>query len=648
MGRKDGKIILLNASNMESFPVYPYAFIQVPAIARQYGIEVVCKDLLGFAEENWGEILEHLIAHHQPDLIMVTLRNTDTLTATDYEKSGDIAEESIPYFPIERTKTLISKIREISGLKIVVGGFAFSVFPEELMNYLRPDYGIFGGPDDFFKRYSNILSGKLENVSNLIYFKDENLISNSRIYFPPFKGIEYTPKVINEMMDFYESFPDPGFFGAPIEINRGCIYDCVFCSEPLVKGNQVQHREIASIMKDIEMLFDHGIRKFYMITSELNPEGNDFILSLAEAITEFNSKLNIEKKITWFGANYLLNFSVDEFRQLYASGFTGGWFDVTALDDDNAREMRTPYRNRSVIKALKDYSQVKSEIDSSDDISEDLDPGIFWTMFLGNPAVRIETIRDTLKTANEEGISQLYDSCGLNTHIRVFDYEEPSEDTLRVTYSIDEELKRKKYDQLLPSFAYPPALLKGFSVEELTELFKYLGETYLSTKYATTRDWQGFFANHTDSKQISEWFQAIAQHEDNHPNEQLLKKINNTELGQGVMVESSIQEKSQLHESEFLEITKMFLSFSFRNFPEYFESVGLPYSEVDLHQSTPFNIARSIYSKWSTEEELQNWIVTQSLSYSPGWKQSLLQFCAQTILYKFNIEFNIKYAPFFV
>ena len=52
------KMVLLNASNMETYPVYPYAFIQVPAIARRVGIEVVCKDLLGVPQAtvvNWGQ-----------------------------------------------------------------------------------------------------------------------------------------------------------------------------------------------------------------------------------------------------------------------------------------------------------------------------------------------------------------------------------------------------------------------------------------------------------------------------------------------------------------------------------------------------------------------------------------------------------------
>jgi hypothetical protein len=83
-------------------------------------------------------------------------------------------------------------------------------------------------------------------------------------------------------------------------------------------------------------------------------------------------------------------------------------------------------------------------------------------MFLGNPATTIETIRNTLRTANREGLANLFDSCGLNTHIRVFDYEEPTGATLDATYSAGFDLQRTSYQQLLPSFAYPPALLRDF------------------------------------------------------------------------------------------------------------------------------------------------------------------------------------------
>ena len=70
------KTLLLNVSNMETYPVYPYAFIQVLAIARRAGVQVVCKDLLGIAQEEWGNTIQDLITRHDPEMFLITLRNT--------------------------------------------------------------------------------------------------------------------------------------------------------------------------------------------------------------------------------------------------------------------------------------------------------------------------------------------------------------------------------------------------------------------------------------------------------------------------------------------------------------------------------------------------------------------------------------------
>jgi hypothetical protein len=156
------KVLLLNASNMDTFPVYPYAFIQVPAVARRFGIDVICQDMLGLPQKDWPEFIRQLIFYYQPDMILITLRNTDSLTATDYDRPASGDEETITYFPIEQTKNLISTIRSTSSIKIVLGGFGFSILPEELMHYLRPDFGVFGGPEGFFENYAEIQAGNFD------------------------------------------------------------------------------------------------------------------------------------------------------------------------------------------------------------------------------------------------------------------------------------------------------------------------------------------------------------------------------------------------------------------------------------------------------------------------------------------------------
>ncbi len=244
------KALLLNASNMDAFPVYPYAFIQVPAIARRAGVEVICRDLLGVPQDKWEQTLADLVERHNPTVILITLRNTDSLTAQDYERGGAESETKNPYFPIERTKALVTAVRGVSDLKIAVGGFGFSVLPVEIMQYLRPDFGVFGGPNAFFAHFDVLNTGSLGTIANLLYFQQGQLVANPRKFYPPLDEAEYTSRSIEEMMAFYDAFPSPGFLGAPIEIMRGCSHACVFCCEPHVAGRQVRYRDLSAVMED--------------------------------------------------------------------------------------------------------------------------------------------------------------------------------------------------------------------------------------------------------------------------------------------------------------------------------------------------------------------------------------------------------------
>jgi len=159
------KVLLLNASNMDTYPLYPYAFIQVPAVARRAGIEVICKDLLGLPQDNWKPTIQTLIEFHNPAMILITLRNTDSFDSPDYEWNSLNEGERSAYFPIERTRELITAIRAISDLKITLGGFSFSLLPHELMQYLRPDFGVLGGRDDFCRRdFAEQLAAQTQSV----------------------------------------------------------------------------------------------------------------------------------------------------------------------------------------------------------------------------------------------------------------------------------------------------------------------------------------------------------------------------------------------------------------------------------------------------------------------------------------------------
>jgi hypothetical protein len=653
------KVLLLNASNMDTYPVYPYAFIQVPAIARRSGINVVCKDLLGIPQPSWERTLRALIEEQDPAMVLVTLRNTDSMVSGDYEQGKSRDGQSCAYFPIERTKELIAAIRAVSDLGVVLGGYGFSVMPDALMHYLRPDLGVFAGPDAFFAHFEDVQGGNFAAVANLLFFQDGQLVSNPRIFHPPFAGAEYTPGAIEDMMAFYRSFPSPGFAGAPVEVIRGCNHACVFCSEPLVKGAQVQYRDLSDVMADIGMLVDHGITQIDMISSELNPEGNDFVLQLAERVRAFNGRQAEARRIRWSETNYLLGFSSDEYERLYNSGFSGGWFDVTALDDENARAMRTPYRNERLLAHLKchgEFETRRSELRRAQavacaDSAGEQDRAIGWTMFLGNPATTTRTIRNTLRTADREGVAKLFESCHLNANIRVFDYEEPDAALLAVAYSVAPDLARTGYQPLLPSFAYPPALLGDFGSEgEIVDLFKYLAETYLSTKYRETRDWHGFVRGRSTAGTLSRWLAELSGMTGIPAPGHLRQKagLPATPALQDLFAGDPGPGEDGAHEHLAKQVVAFLLSACIEAFPGFFESLGLPSTAEALERTTPYKLAGFVLGRWATEEAFADELAERTRPVQPAWRRDLLRFCARAVLYMFNVRIRRDYRGLFL
>jgi len=653
--------LLLNASNMESFPIYPYAFIQVPAVARCAGVEVFCKDLHGIPESDWPDTVQLLIDQHTPGMILITLRNTDSLDIEDYVQFDFNQQEPSAYFPIERTRALIAAIREVSVLKVAVGGFGFSVMPELLMRHLRPDYGIFGGGQDFFDHFDDLKQGDPKQTANLLYFQDDRLLANPRQFFPPLAEGEYTPRAIEEMMAFYEAFPTPGFDGAPVEIMRGCPHKCLFCAEPHVAGSTVNYRPLEAVMADIGILVDHGIDEIYMISSELNPQGSEFILQLADRIQAFNAGQPQERNISWYGANYLLGFSEEEYDRMYASGFTGGWFDLTALDDDNARAMRTPYRNARLVPDLKIYARARRKqlglppADGSSACSpENSEQGekiVKWNFFIGNPATTVDTIRDTIRIANQEGLPQLFNRCSINTNMRVFDYTQPASDTLAVTFSINPDLERTSYQPLYPSFAYPLGVYEIFISDELIEaMFEYLAETFLSTRYQQTRDWLSFIRENTSLQAVEDWIEALSSS----------RRVNLVEPLAGPSATKRSADWQSLFSAEAGEgedrngqrlaqqLVEAILSTSFEAYPGLLEHVGLSGTFDHLAIMTPYKIAVQVYTRWSTEDQLIDVLDMYTSLLMSVPLQECMRFCVRAILHRFNLQIEPEYKALFV
>lgn len=178
-------LLFMNLSNFPERPVYPYAFVQVSALARKAGLSIERWDGLDLSREHQHLYISQLLEQYEPRVIGFTIRQADSTVGSDYLDEVTGLHKKDAWFPMEDTYTAIQHIRTLSKATIMIGGFTFTVAPESTMQYFQADLGILGEADDFFANFEAVLAGNYASVANLIYPDKDGWKQNQRVFFPP-------------------------------------------------------------------------------------------------------------------------------------------------------------------------------------------------------------------------------------------------------------------------------------------------------------------------------------------------------------------------------------------------------------------------------------------------------------------------------
>ena len=536
-GSGPADLLLLNVSNYPGLPIYPYAFIQVSAVARRHGTSVRRMDLSGVDHRHWPGLLRAALASAAPKIIGVHLRQVDSLNSWDYDTQlaehhpGSNDHEPADrdkrptqirtaYFPANDTRTLIATLRSLTEIPVVVGGFGFTTHARRLVEFLAPDFGIQGEPDDFFAKLGDVLDGRaLDTVDNLIYPTDRGYAFNRRVFYGPPQHPEYDDDILGDVHRFYGS---PGIFAPdgphlPVEVLRGCPCRCYFCTEPSVKGTGRRGRDIDVIMNDIEFLASRNVPRVWLVCSEINVGSNRLLLQLGERMHELNSR-RPETPVIW--SAYLLpapQLRREEMRSLLAAGYRPGWNQVMSFDDDNLRATKVPYRTSHALQALVDWQDETKEYQAAGNFSVDL-PG--WRplrghgqrldLFLGNSYADAKTVSTTLEVVNSTGLAGRYDGAQITHATRIFDNGAADiTGTPASMYSVGPHGILPERDLLYPTFHYPDELVARLGGRaEVDEFFTYVEDTLLSDGNRAAKDWTGFLVRAATEARITAWCSA--------------------------------------------------------------------------------------------------------------------------------------------
>lgn len=288
----------------EPYPVFPLGMSMVAEAARNCGHTVKEWDLLvhGFNEKEIGNFL----AMSRPDFIGLSLRNVDNVNY------------NMPVSYIVEYTRMVQMIRKHSAAPIILGGSAFSIFPELLLERLGADYGIAGEGEDLFCD----LIGKLENKQP----GSEKILRNNP-FQPP---ASLTCKSHNpELARYY--LANGGMLN--IQTKRGCPHHCIYCTYPILEGHQYRYRPVEAVTDEIKMLIEIHHADYLAITDSVFNDARDHYLEIAEAMIRRNIKIN------WMCFLRPQRFKAADVDLLKRSGLKAVEWGTDAADDQTLAQM---------------------------------------------------------------------------------------------------------------------------------------------------------------------------------------------------------------------------------------------------------------------------------------------------------------------
>src|SRR5262245_12136107 len=204
------------------------------------------------------EALRRCLTAFRPDLVALGMRN---IQSNDYSGIGD----NLAYYG-----RLIAAIRGVSATPIVMGGAGFSVMPRELMERLRPDYGISGEAERAFPALVEALEGdtsRLARIGSLHRIAGGEVISN----LPERDFLDMNRLAVPD-----RRLVDPRYverYGIDsIQTKRGCPLRCEYCTYPLIEGRVGRTREPAAVVDEMFRVLEEqpDTRHLFIVDSVFN------------------------------------------------------------------------------------------------------------------------------------------------------------------------------------------------------------------------------------------------------------------------------------------------------------------------------------------------------------------------------------------
>ncbi len=249
--------VLLISANTEKLPdpVFPIGAAYMAAVAAQHGHHVETLDLCFL--DALQPALDRAVDAADPEVIGISLRNLDSSSFpmnTSY---------------IDDYEALITALRARSSAPIVLGGAGFTVMPSTIIEHLGAEIGVVGEGEMAFPWVLQNLADSTPLTSTPEYRCEP---VNGGVLVNPvtrIKHLDITGIPMRERFDMDAYYERGGALN--IQTKRGCYFECVFCSYPLIEGSKVRMRTAQAVVDEIQMMREtRGIRHWFFVDNIFN------------------------------------------------------------------------------------------------------------------------------------------------------------------------------------------------------------------------------------------------------------------------------------------------------------------------------------------------------------------------------------------
>ncbi|HXQ23021.1 MAG TPA: lipid biosynthesis B12-binding/radical SAM protein [Candidatus Acidoferrales bacterium] len=249
--------VLLISANTEKLPdpVFPLGAAYMAAVAEKHGHAVDTLDLCFL--DVLRPALDEKISACNPQVVGISLRNLDS---SSYPLNTSY---------IDDYKQLVDAIRALTDALIVLGGAGFTVIPDAIMEYLGADVGVVGEGEAAFPWLLERLAAG-EPLASTPEFRCQPI--NGGVCVTPvtrIKHLDITGVPMRQRFDMDVYHQRGGALN--IQTKRGCYFECVFCSYPLIEGSKVRMRTAQAVVDEMQAIREEfQVRHWFFVDNIFN------------------------------------------------------------------------------------------------------------------------------------------------------------------------------------------------------------------------------------------------------------------------------------------------------------------------------------------------------------------------------------------